>query len=98
MNYMDQRELKEILEIFSISSIPEERNYWLFQCNSEKNFKDFYENGYIALGNENYTLYDNIGLDLFMSNNFELILKEIKKIDKQSHCSEVVVYYLDIFI
>lgn len=47
---MNQDELRQLYKAFSIEEVPETRNYWLVRTNSGIFFEDFYHNGYISIG------------------------------------------------
>lgn len=47
---MDQDEIKQICKAFNIENVPASRNYWLVRTNSGIFFDDFYKNGYISIG------------------------------------------------
>lgn len=47
---MDQDEINQICKTFNIENVPSSRNYWLVRTNSGIFFDDFYKNGYISIG------------------------------------------------
>ena len=47
---MNQDEIKQICKTFNIENVPASRNYWLVRTNSGIFFDDFYKNGYISIG------------------------------------------------
>ena len=47
---MNQDDIKQICKLFNIEYVPSSRKYWLVRTNSGIFFDDFYENGYISIG------------------------------------------------
>lgn len=67
---MNPSELKQLYRAFSIEEIPNTRNYWLVRTNSGIYFKDFYKNGYISIGWDEFSDIEQI------RNEKEEILKD----------------------
>lgn len=47
---MYENEIEQICKTFHIENIPVSRKYWLVRTNSGIFFDDFYKNGYISIG------------------------------------------------
>ena len=95
---INSKELTSILETFNIQKINQNRNYWLFRTSSNKYFEEFYINNFIALGDQNFDIYDKIDLNIIQNFKKNNIIEKIRKYNLRDNNLNDAINYVNIFV
>lgn len=90
--------LDEFLNYSNIIRVKKDRNYWLVRTNSGKNFQDFHLGDFIAIGNEDLELYDEIDTEIIKKENLEELKKVVNGFDPDHKRPGIIVNHLDRFV